>query len=56
MEVTFKCRLLGLSLLALVNFAYIYHDCCITFLPQNLWIAHSLLFELSCQLIPRVQH
>ena len=59
MEVTCKCRLLGLSLLALADFAHMKRSCCcdcyITFLPQSFWIAHSLLFELSWQLISRVQ-
>jgi len=53
MEVTYKCRLLGLSLLlALADFAH--RDRYITFLPRSLWITHSL-FELSWQLISRVR-
>jgi len=53
MEISYKCR-----------FAWSFPSCfghlcsslsCITFLPRSLWIAHSLLFELSCELISRVQ-
>jgi len=58
MDVIYKCLLVGPSvLLALADFAHMLRsrECYITFLPRSLWIDHSLLFELSRQLLLRVQ-
>jgi len=42
MEVTYKCHLLGLSLLLPLPLCSHVTDCYITFLPRSLWIFHSL--------------